>query len=132
MSRYDVHARQCVDATRFHSTDRIQSRRLFFFKNFLVRYLRYLFEKGMFEVTVIFVLPTEIALRRATLLERDDLTVPGNLDTVSKLPSFSVYLDAIVKELFKVCATLQFYIYDKMSCYHLCYCMWLEQNSRKC
>jgi len=38
---------------------RIQSRRLFFFKNFLVRYLRYLLEKGMLEVTVILVLPTK-------------------------------------------------------------------------
>jgi hypothetical protein len=42
---------------------RIQSRRLFFFKNFLVRYLRYRFEKGMLEVTVILVLPTNVELR---------------------------------------------------------------------
>jgi hypothetical protein len=48
------------------NTNRIQSRRLFFFKNFLVRYLRYRFEKGMFEVTVIFVLPTEIVLKWET------------------------------------------------------------------
>lgn len=40
-------------------TDRIQSRRLFFFRNFLVRYFKYLLEKGMFEVTVILVLPVK-------------------------------------------------------------------------
>ena len=45
--------------------NRIQSRRLFFFKNFLVRYLRYRFEKGMFEVTVILVLPSAILVKRA-------------------------------------------------------------------
>ena len=36
--------------------------------------------------------------------ERDDRTIPGNLDTATKPPSFSVYLDVIMKELFKVCA----------------------------
>ena len=49
--------RKCKNAYR------IQSRRLFFFKNFLVRYLRYRFEKGILEVTVILVLPTNVGLR---------------------------------------------------------------------
>jgi hypothetical protein len=37
------------------------------------------------------------------LIERDDRTISGNLNAVAKLAGFAVYLDAIVKELFKVC-----------------------------
>jgi len=48
---------------KIHQTYRIQSRRLFFFKNFLVRYFRYRFEKGILEVTVILVLPTNVELK---------------------------------------------------------------------
>ena len=43
--------------TRNKNTHRIQSRRLFFFKNFLVRYLRYRLESGMLEVTVTLTFP---------------------------------------------------------------------------
>ena len=39
------------------STYRIQSRMEFFFKNFLVRYFKYRFERGMLEVTVILLSP---------------------------------------------------------------------------
>lgn len=39
------------------STYRIQSRRVFFLRNFLVRYLRYRLDRGMFDVTVILVSP---------------------------------------------------------------------------
>jgi hypothetical protein len=46
-----------VREERSELTDRIQSRRVFFFKNFLVRYLRYRLENGTLDVTVIFVLP---------------------------------------------------------------------------
>lgn len=38
-------------------TYRIQSRRVFFLRNFFVRYLRYRFERGILEVTVILVSP---------------------------------------------------------------------------
>merc|ERR1719337_307318 len=40
-------------ASRAEATTRSQSRRLFFFKYFFVRYLRYLFEKGTDEVRTI-------------------------------------------------------------------------------
>jgi len=83
-------------------TNRIQSRRLFFFKNFLVRYFRYLFEKGIPEATVIFVLPVG-SLEGTNLIEKDDHTVPRDFNIVAKLSCFAIYLDAIVKEFFKVC-----------------------------
>ncbi|PPQ98741.1 hypothetical protein CVT26_010041 [Gymnopilus dilepis] len=60
---------------------RIQSRRVFFFKNFLR------LEKGMFEVT------PDKAERR---------TITDNLDIVTELTRLAVDLDTVVEELLKV------------------------------
>ena len=47
----------CTQSRSKNWAYRIQSRRVFFFRNFLVRYLRYRLERGMFEVTVMDLLP---------------------------------------------------------------------------
>ena len=66
------------------STHRIQSRRLFFFKNFLVRYLRYLFENGMLEVTVILMSPCDdYVIKEIKLDWLYGLTIAGYLDIVT-------------------------------------------------
>lgn len=82
-------------------TYRIQSRTEFFFKNFLVRYLRYRFDKGMLDVTVIRFSPVEKkAIFEVQLCARGKIrTIARDFHVVSKLPSLAVDLNTIVQIL---------------------------------
>ena len=97
-----------LKARRFtRDTHRIQSRRADFFKNFLVRYLRYRFDRGILEVTVICLSPTQITgLALKPTRTRSDRTFPENLDVFTKIPSLVVDLDPVVQELFE-CSTIE-------------------------
>lgn len=84
-------------------TYRIQSRRVFFLRNFFVRYLRYRFERGMLEVTVILVSPEEsknMSVKRGSG-KLCGHTIAVDLDVLTELARLAIDLDTVVEELLK-------------------------------
>ena len=72
-------------------TDRIQSRRVFFLRNFLVRYLRYRLERAMFEVTVMDLSPDREESTEASDESSDTgRTITVDLDVVTELASLAL------------------------------------------
>ena len=67
-----------------------------------MRYLRYLFEKGTFEVTVILTSPVTGLVELYTLVQRWGLTIANDLDSLTQLTSFAFDLDAVVEEFFEI------------------------------
>merc|ERR1739847_117376 len=76
-------------ASRAHATTRSQSRRLFFFKYFFVRYLRYLLENGTDDVktTLFFSRPRDTSLPKLPVLP-STLIAPERY--FSKSPQFMI------------------------------------------
>lgn len=68
-----------------------------------MRYLRYLLEKGTFEVTVILVLPSQAFSKTDEYFATNrDLTIADDLDVFAELTSLAIDLDAVVEEFFEV------------------------------
>ena len=67
-----------------------------------MRYLRYLFEKGTFEVTVILTSPVTELVELYTWHSGWGLTIANDLDSLTQLTSFAFDLDAVVEEFFEI------------------------------